>query len=266
MKFTYKLLCFILSLVLFISIGCVTFYAEPNDDNGENQPPNTSDVTNPPVNDPPATEPQQPNDISQPDTPNDNNNPDYTGDTSDNTYNFTDNNQNNSFDFTQRDTNSGYTDTDGNWVPYADNSQYDDNYTYNDTQKQEDSTEATLYDVQRKVDTNTLSSDDWKLDLNTNGLNGTENFNFIKNNNSSFDSNRSIMFLYGGIALIVISVVTMFVVIYKSAQSKKLSAVNRVPFGKENRKNQKSKYTSSKNKHHYRKNDTAEININRRKK
>lgn len=263
MKITYKLLCLLLSVILMVSIGCATFYAEP-DDNADDQTPNTSDVTNPPDYEPQPTEPQDPNYNNQPDNPDYNDNPDYTGNTSDNTYNFTDDNQDNSFDFTDHGSANGYTDTDGNWVPNDDSSQYGDDYSSEDTQQPEDSTEATLYDTDRNVDTDTLSSEDWKLNLNTNDSNTTGDFNFIKNNNSRFDSNFSIMLLYGGIALIVISVIMMSAVIYKSVHSKKKAVINRVPFNEAN--NQKTKPASSKKKHHYKKSDTAEINLNNRRK
>lgn len=285
MKITYKILCFMLSLVLLISIGCVTIYAEP-DDSGNVQPPDSSvtSTVDPPASDnPPAdNQPQEPidnnnnNNNNQYDNNNNNsgdynnNNYDYNNGDYDNSYDFTDDNQStdNSFDFTQNDSNnsnqtSGYTDIDGNWVPYEDNEQYD-NYT-EDNLQDEDPTETTLYNVSGNIDTDTLSSDDWKLDLNVGGANGTENFNFIKNNNSRFDSNFSIMLLYGGIALIVISIVIMSLVIYKSVQGRKKAAINRVPFSTSGNNKTKSKHTSSKNRGYYRKSDTAEINIKNKK-
>ena len=70
-----------------------------------------------------------------------------------------------------------------------------------------------------EVDTNELTSDDWALITSSNS-NSTENsFDFIKNNTSSNDNGKWI--LYSGLGLIVLSVIGIIYVIFSNITPKK---------------------------------------------
>lgn len=64
--------------------------------------------------------------------------------------------------------------------------------------------EITLYDSDNRIDTSTLSEEDWKMALqfDQTAAGGAGDFSMIKNNKSGNNSNASIFMLFAGVALI----------------------------------------------------------------
>lgn len=89
-----------------------------------------------------------------------------------------------------------------------------------------------------EVDTNELTSDDWALITSSNS-NSTENsFDFIKNNTSSNDNGKWI--LYSGLGLIVLSVIGILYVIFSNITPKKKKINKHFP-NNQHKQNQKSR-------------------------
>lgn len=258
MNHKYRIFSIALSVILILTIGCFSAYAEPGDDSTV-----SSAVSSPDYNDSqvdPPQEPVTPVTPAEPENP-DNNNDYSVPDVSYPDYNTPDDNQNYSPD------NNGY--TDGSVDFSVDDSQ-DDYYSpapeshLSEPESRIEGNEpptynAQLYDVSSHLDSSTLSSDDWDLALDfNNGGDGTGDFNFIKKNNSSFDENFSIWILFLGIALIIISLIIIATVIITTKRKKKLQSQG-ISNGSASHM-QKNYYSSHKNRV-LSKGDTADIDI-----
>ena len=123
--------------------------------------------------------------------------------------------------YPQRDTTRRYVDYTSQYIAYTYEAQYDDNYYYVPTYTEP--TESLIEVESDTIDTDELTSDDWKsimLDLEQGGItDGTKTFNFIKNNAENDGSDNSLMWmLYLGMGLITIAI---FIIIYVVISTKK---------------------------------------------
>lgn len=83
-----------------------------------------------------------------------------------------------------------------------------------------------LYDVSKTVDSNELNSSDWKIALDlSSGQDGSNDFNFIKNNKSADDENSNYWMLFLGIGLIAAALAGIIgTIVYCVHKSKKIKA------------------------------------------
>lgn len=83
-----------------------------------------------------------------------------------------------------------------------------------------------LYDVSKTVDSNELNSSDWKIALDLgSGQDGSNDFNFIKNNKSADDENSNFWMLILGIGLIAAALAGIIgTIVYSVHKSKKIKA------------------------------------------
>lgn len=252
-----KILMLFLAMSMIGSVSVFTVYAEPETYAGESEvviePGDGSDTTvdtPPAVEDPvtpdtpetpatpPADTPQEP-DVS--DTPSYNGTPSYEDNNSSYTPDVDSNN-------TEQDSNSQIN-YDANYYNYMyNNGYYDSNETYYDDSWVSEDTydpnmsfdefeKATDYEsaiaaTANKVDmynsngstSDTLSKDDWAeitLNFDETSVNSSDDFSFIKDNESQFDSNLSILLLVLGIIFIAgsLSLIT-YMIISKVRKSK----------------------------------------------
>lgn len=120
-----------------------------------------------------------------------------------------------------------------------------------------------LYDVSKSVDTNELDASDWEMALDFSGsMDGTNDFNFIKNNKSADDETTFQWMLYLGVAMIVGAVIGVICVVFTciNKRRKMLAAASGGRRGRlQGKAPSKTIYQPKKNK--LQKYDTAEIDI-----
>ncbi|MEE1055925.1 MAG: hypothetical protein UH239_01575 [Acutalibacteraceae bacterium] len=252
------------ALVLFLAMSIVgsasifTVYAEPEIYAGESEvvvdPGNDSDVTidtpvvedplTPDISDtpvtPPADTPQEPNVSDTPsynDTPSyEDNDSSYTPDVNDNINQDSSSQINYDANYYNDMYNNGYYDSnetyyDNSWVV---EDTYDPNMSFDEFEKATDYESATAATV-NTVDmynsngstSNTLSKDDWAeitLNFDETSVNSSDDFSFIKDNDTNFDSNLSILLLVLGIVLVAgsLSLIT-YMIVSKVRRSKTFS-------------------------------------------
>lgn len=252
------------ALVLFLAMSIVgsasifTVYAEPEIYAGESEvvvdPGNGSDVTidtpvvedpvTPDISDtpvtPPADTPQEPNVSDTPsynDTPSyEDNDSSYTPDVNDNINQDSSSQINYDANYYNDMYNNGYYDSnetyyDNSWVV---EDTYDPNMSFDEFEKATDYESATAATV-NTVDmynsngstSNTLSKDDWAeitLNFDETSVNSSDDFSFIKDNDTNFDSNLSILLLVLGIVLVAgsLSLIT-YMIVSKVRRSKTFS-------------------------------------------
>lgn len=250
------------ALVLFLAMSIVgsasifTAYAEPETYVGESDvtvdpgdsgdvtidtPPEAEDPVTPdtPVT-PPADTPQNPSAIDTPsysDTPSyEDNNSSYTPDV-DNDINQDNSSQiNYDADYYNNMYNSGYYDSnetyyDNSWVA---EDTYDPNMSFDEFERATDYQSATAATV-TAVDmynsngstSNTLSKDDWAeitLNFDETSVNSSDDFSFIKDNDTSFDSNLSIFLLILGIVFVAGSLALITYMVISKIRRNKVSS------------------------------------------
>ncbi len=252
------------ALVLFLAMSIVgsasifTVYAEPEIYAGESEvvvdPGNGSDVTidtpvvedpvTPDISDTPVTPPddtpQEPNVSDTPsynDTPSyEDNDSSYTPDVNDNINQDSSSQINYDANYYNDMYNNGYYDSnetyyDNSWVV---EDTYDPNMSFDEFEKATDYESATAATV-NTVDmynsngstSNTLSKDDWAeitLNFDETSVNSSDDFSFIKDNDTNFDSNLSILLLVLGIVLVAgsLSLIT-YMIVSKVRRSKTFS-------------------------------------------
>lgn len=89
----------------------------------------------------------------------------------------------------------------------------------------EDSTQPVLdnkmYDVSSEISSDEMQADDWDIALDLEDSGGGNDFNFIKDNDSTDDSVWYQMILFGGILLITVAVFGVFMIIIMTARAHK---------------------------------------------
>lgn len=118
---------------------------------------------------------------------------------------------------------SSYIDYASQYIAYTYSATYDDNYYY--VPSYTEPTQSLIDISSKEVDTDELSSDDWKniiLDLEQGNItDGTKTFNFIKNNETEGDTSIDWM-LYLGMGLIVLAIIIVIYVIISTQKANRL--------------------------------------------
>ncbi len=125
--------------------------------------------------------------------------------------------------YTQPDVQQPYVDYASQYIAYTYEAQYDDNYYYVPTYTEP--TESLIEVESEVMDTDELTSDDWKsimLDLEQGNMaDGTKTFNFIKNNKETEEDYSLMWMLYLGMGLIIAAVFIILFVVISSNKAKK---------------------------------------------
>ncbi len=106
-------------------------------------------------------------------------------------------------------------------APYQGNTGPGYEYTEDGENTYETDVDNKLFDASSDIDNNGISSDDWDIALELDETGSGDDFNFIKNNNSSEDSVLYQLMLYGGVLLIAVGIVGIILVIVLTVKAKK---------------------------------------------
>lgn len=124
-----------------------------------------------------------------------------------------------------------------------------------------------LYDVSKTVDSNEMNSSDWKIALDLdNGQDGSNDFNFIKNNKSADDENSNQWMLFLGVGLIAAALAGIIGTIAYCTNKAKKNKATKGRGGKNSpaqakRPNEPQTHVYQPKKNKIQKYDTAEIDI-----
>ena len=235
LKLKNKIISLILSICAVSAAASVTVFALPSSDetvSGVPDAPVTSQPDEPPAvqSEPAYSEPENnysssydvpPNNTVE--TPTQNYSNDYNNNYSNDYNNYND--YNNVQDDNYQPPNNINTITGNTYLPsnapYQGNTEPGYEYSEDGEITYETDVDNKLFDASSDIDNNGISSDDWDIALELDETGSGDDFNFIKNNNSSEDSVLYQLMLYGGVLLIAVGIVGIILVIVLTVKAKK---------------------------------------------